>query len=292
MTTMSELARAAQAIHKATALLITSGAGIGVDSGLPDFRGPNGFWKVYPPLQKLGIRFEEMANPFWFHKNPHLAWGFYGHRLELYRKTVPHRGFHILQEMCKNKKSFVFTSNVDGQFQKAGFPEDKIYECHGSIHYAQCLSSCAKIYPANFSVAVASETLLAKEPLPKCPDCGSLLRPNILLFGDMSWLEERVEDQNARFEEFMRSVTREDRFVVLELGAGTAVSTVRSTSERVSNEKKGTLIRINPDDPSLDRGALWGWSRYDHNVSKGIGIASGALAALEGIQQHLQTMKD
>eukprot|EP00026_Physarum_polycephalum_P013386 Phypoly_transcript_13781.p1 GENE.Phypoly_transcript_13781~~Phypoly_transcript_13781.p1 ORF type:complete len:265 (+),score=29.70 Phypoly_transcript_13781:89-883(+) len=262
---MSELIRAAQAIHKAKAVLITAGAGIGVDSGLPDFRGPNGFWKVYPPLQKLGIRFEEMANPFWFHKNPHLAWGFYGHRLELYRKTVPHKGFHILQEMCKNKNSFVFTSNVDGQFQKAGFSEDKIYECHGSIHHTQCLSSCAsEIQPADFSVNVDSETLLAKDPLPKCKKCGSLLRPNILLFGDMSWLEERSEEQSARFEKFLGSVKARDPFVVLEVGAGTAVSTVRSTSERICNEKKGTLIRINPDDPSLDRGSMWGWTRYDH----------------------------
>ena len=63
-------------LNSSKSLLIGAGAGIGVDSGLPDFRGQDGFWKAYPPLAKLGIRFEEMANPRWFHDDPHLAWGF------------------------------------------------------------------------------------------------------------------------------------------------------------------------------------------------------------------------
>src|SRR4028118_1532836 len=92
------IARAAQVIAQADALLITAGAGMGVDSGLPDFRGNEGFWKAYPPLQRLGISFVEMANPRWFHDDPHLAWGFYGHRLQLYRDTTPHQGFPILLE--------------------------------------------------------------------------------------------------------------------------------------------------------------------------------------------------
>ena len=47
-------------------LLVTAGAGMGVDSGLPDFRGTEGFWRSYPPLAELGLRFEEVANPAWF----------------------------------------------------------------------------------------------------------------------------------------------------------------------------------------------------------------------------------
>ena len=59
---------AAEAIATADALLIGAGAGMGVDSGLPDFRGDEGFWKAYPPLKKLGISFYEMADPIWFHR--------------------------------------------------------------------------------------------------------------------------------------------------------------------------------------------------------------------------------
>ena len=83
MTAPEALKRAADAIAGAGSLFVTAGAGMGVDSGLPDFRGPEGFWRAYPVFAKLGIRFEEAANPRWFREDPALAWGFYGHRLEL-----------------------------------------------------------------------------------------------------------------------------------------------------------------------------------------------------------------
>ena len=90
--------QAAEVVKNADALYITAGAGIGVDSGLPDFRGNEGFWKAYPPIKKLGISFIDMANPSWFDENPPLAWAFYGHRLNLYRETKPHIGFNQLPE--------------------------------------------------------------------------------------------------------------------------------------------------------------------------------------------------
>src|SRR5262249_60236034 len=70
--------RAAEVVRRADALLIGAGAGMGVDSGLPDFRGAHGFWRAYPPYQKLGLNFVELANPCWFRDDPELAWGFYG----------------------------------------------------------------------------------------------------------------------------------------------------------------------------------------------------------------------
>src|SRR6516164_1681415 len=116
-----KLKRAAEAIKDADALLISAGAGMGLDSGLPDFRGTQGFWRAYPAIAKLGLSFEEMANPAWFREDPALAWAFYGHRLNLYRDTAPHAGFSRLLEIGKSKPHgyFVFTSNVDGHFQRA-----------------------------------------------------------------------------------------------------------------------------------------------------------------------------
>src|SRR5881394_3773567 len=106
-----ELQRARRAIADAAAMLIAAGAGMGVDSGLPDFRGPAGFWRAYPAFEKLGLRFEQIANPHWFRRDPHLAWGFYGHRANLYRATKPHDGFDILLKWATAKKDFfVFTS--------------------------------------------------------------------------------------------------------------------------------------------------------------------------------------
>lgn len=134
----------AERIQAADALLVTAGAGMGVDSGLPDFRGTQGFWRAYPAIARLGLSFEEMANPSWFNENPHLAWAFYGHRLNLYRKTPPHPGFRQLLEAATSKSAgyFVFTSNVDGHFQKVGFAPDRIVECHGSIQRFQCTACC------------------------------------------------------------------------------------------------------------------------------------------------------
>lgn len=128
MTISNEiLDKCLQAIAEADGLLITAGAGMGIDSGLPDFRGPGGFWKLYPGLAKAGLQFEEIASPGSFRKDSRLAWGFYGHRLNLYRRTIPHQGFHYLKEIGDSleKGAFVFTSNVDGQFHKAGFHADQ-----------------------------------------------------------------------------------------------------------------------------------------------------------------------
>src|SRR5580700_1190478 len=127
---------AAKAIFDADALLIGAGAGMGVDSGLPDFRGNEGFWNAYPAFRRQKLSFVELANPAWFDADSGRAWGFYGHRLNLYRATQPHDGFQRLLAWGRSKRRgyFVFTSNVDGQFQRAGFDADRIVECHGSIH--------------------------------------------------------------------------------------------------------------------------------------------------------------
>jgi NAD-dependent SIR2 family protein deacetylase len=96
--------------------------------------------KSYPIYEPLGIKYYDAANPVHFSEDPAFGWGFYAHRIDLYRNTTPHQGFSLLQEWIERYRMeyFVVTSNVDGQFQKAGFPEDKIFEVHGSIHFLQC----------------------------------------------------------------------------------------------------------------------------------------------------------
>lgn len=253
------IASAADAISRAEAILITAGAGIGVDSGLPDFRGDAGFWRAYPPLQSLGVSFVEMANPAWFERDPELAWGFYGHRLNLYRRTRPHNGFDLLKSWGESRTCgcFVFTSNVDGQFQLAGFDDDAILECHGSIHHLQCTSPCCfAIWEAwGIDVEVDEERLRAASKLPSCPHCGSLARPNVLMFGDWSWVSDRSGAQEERFASWLECLSGR-RTVIIEIGAGTAVPTVRMTSERVAARTGGTLIRINLREPHVPDGHI------------------------------------
>lgn len=158
---------AAAAIGAADGLLICAGAGMGVDSGLPDFRGRDGFWRAYPPLAKLGLAFEHIANPVWFRKDPGLAWGFYGHRRNLYTQTQPHSGFAILEKWTNAMPAgaFVFTSNVDGHFQKAGFDPARVVEAHGSLHWLQCAAPChAATWDAGDAAIPLDEATLRATP--------------------------------------------------------------------------------------------------------------------------------
>ena len=185
-----EIKRAAEVIGNATAMIVMAGAGMGVDSNLPYFRGPQGFWRAYPPLKDKGIILEDMSTPHWLNTNPTFAWAFFGHR---YNTTAPHAGFDILLKWCKRmpQEYFVFTSNVDGHFQKAGFPEERVEECYGSINFMQSCDTDkypTEIWPVTEGTKydVDMDTLRLISSLPQGPpgDNNTLARPNILMFGD------------------------------------------------------------------------------------------------------------
>ncbi|MBB5020942.1 SIR2 family NAD-dependent protein deacylase [Desulfurispira natronophila] len=268
--------RAANAIRDAKAIVITSGAGMGVDSGLPDFRGDTGFWKAYPMYERLGMSFVGAANPRNFEGDPSFGWGFYGHRTNLYRETEPHDGFYILQDWVERFKldHFVVTSNVDGQFQKAGYDEFKVLEVHGSIHHLQCTTPCGMaIWDNEEDIPVDFETMRALH-VPKCRHCSAVARPNILMFGDYAWVSDRTGRQEDNFQSFV-SKWRSEPLVVVEMGAGTAVPTIRNLGDRFSTMGSNvTLIRINPREPQ---------ARGNH-----ISVDTGSLEALQGIDEALQ----
>jgi NAD-dependent SIR2 family protein deacetylase len=272
-----DLARAAEILGGASAIVVSAGAGMGVDSGLPDFRGNEGFWEAYPPYAALGLRFEELASPRWFERDPELAWGFYGHRLELYRRTAPHEGFDLLRRWCERAPlgGFVFTSNVDGQFQRAGFAKDAIVECHGAIDFVQCTRGCGVgiVAADGVRVEVDPSTFRARPPLPACPACGALARPNVLMFGDWGWEGERTEAAERRLERWLASVR--GSIAVVECGAGTAIPSVRDFGERLVRARGAKLVRINVRESAVPAGQ--------------IGLAMGALAALRSIHALLQS---
>jgi NAD-dependent SIR2 family protein deacetylase len=264
------LADAAELIRGADALLVCAGAGMGVDSGLPDFRGDDGFWRSYPPYARLGLSFTELADPQHFVESPELAWGFYGHRLDLYRETEPHAGFRILLDWGTRTPLAVLTSNVDGHFQKAGFP--MVAEVHGSIHHLQCvLPCCPDIWPADETEVAVNGDMRAQPPLPNCPHCGALARPNILMFSDFDWISRRSDEQLRELTEWRRA---HPGLVVLEIGAGKAVPTVRRYAE-LASAATGHLIRINP---------------YESDIrhSRGISLPYPALETLTALDTRLR----
>ena len=89
----NDLNYAVELIRKADGILITAGAGMSVDSGLPDFRSVGGFWNTYPMFKEHNISFEDIATPLAYKHNQELAYWFYGHRLVQYRNTIPHEGY-------------------------------------------------------------------------------------------------------------------------------------------------------------------------------------------------------
>lgn len=259
----------------AKALVVTAGAGMGVDSGLPDFRGDTGFWRAYPLYERLGIGFVDAANPDLFAHDPAFGWGFYGHRTNLYRDTVPHAGFGLLLEWAARYRLdlFVATSNVDGQFQKAGFAEESILEFHGSIHHLQCTRPCSERIWDNREAFRIDEATMRSDHVPLCPRCGSAARPNILMFGDYAWIEARTRRQQERFRQFLSRQSGR-RIVVVELGAGTAIPTVRAASERIGALSGASVIRINPREPQIQ--------------SPHLSLPCGALEGLAGIDDALK----
>lgn len=240
---------------------------MGVDAGLPDFRSGRGFWATYPALAQSGIHFQDIACPDTFVSDPALAWGFYGHRLALYRRTEPHEGYRILLKWSRRMRhgGFVFTSNVDGLFQKSGFAEEQICECHGSIHYLQCTQPCSPaLWPADDVVPTVDERRCRlTSPLPRCPACNALARPSILMFGDDHWFDRRTRTQTLRLYHWLASASR---LLVIELGAGIHIPTARHFGERLNVP----LIRINPTEPAIGHG-------------RGVSLQMGALEALQGI---------
>lgn len=261
---------AAAAIRSADAILIGAGAGMGIDSGLPDYRGPEGFWTAHPIFR--GRMFADIATPHLFDTDPALAWEFYGHRQELYRSVTPHNGFGLLLGWCQSRPhgGFVFTSNIDGQFQKAGFPAERVVERHGSIHLLQCSRRCGRPIWSIEDMGTAADGVEASSAphLRFCPACGAIARPNVLMFRDREWDQARYAEQVDRYEKWISQV-RGMRFVAIELGAGLAVPTIRCECEG----RGQFLIRINPSDadpPSL-----------------GVALPLGALDALRRIDALL-----
>ena len=271
----TKLIRASELIQQADGLIIAAGAGMGIDSGLPDFRGDHGFWREYPKFAKLSMRFSDVASPYTFDALPEIVWGFYGHRLQLYRETVPHQGFQILLKLAQKMRNgaFVFTSNVDGQFQKAGFDASRIIECHGSIHHLQCtIPCCDDIWSAEkFVPKVKLEECRLVNAAPLCIHCAALARPNILMFDDIQWIARRSAQQGDQKQAWLQQMQRP---VVLEIGAGKAISTVRDFSKWVVQKQRGHLIRINPDEYTVGR-------------EQDVGIELGAQEAISRIKKLL-----
>ncbi|MBD3277748.1 MAG: NAD-dependent protein deacylase [Candidatus Aegiribacteria sp.] len=166
-TVKKEVLRAAEMIADSRLPAVSTGAGMSRESGVRTFRGQEGFWKEY--------RAEDLASRKGLQKDPVLVWEWYRERLMATEDLKPHSGYAALKRIQRKKgKLPIITQNVDGLHQKAGLTD--VIELHGSLRTASCLDQCG-------APKSRMDDDLFRELPPRCP-CGSILRPDVVLFGE------------------------------------------------------------------------------------------------------------
>jgi NAD-dependent protein deacetylase/lipoamidase len=166
-----------QAIRELAALVrerqpvvVLTGAGISTESGIPDFRSATGLWAEYDPMEYATIRA--------FRRDPVKVWEFYARRFSVLTEAQPNAGHFALAELERRELvAGIVTQNIDGLHQAAGSRE--ILEVHGSIRTAVCLD-CGERVPLEQVVAA-----LQDRPAPPCPRCGAILKPDVVMFGEL-----------------------------------------------------------------------------------------------------------
>ena len=160
-----------QYISEAKNIVIFTGAGISTESGIPDFRGPQGVWKTNTPIYFQDfIGSEEVRKDSWKRK-------FSGQ--DIIKKAKPNIGHLAVAEIInKHESAYLITQNVDNLHQDAGVPEDKITEIHGNAHYASCLD-CGIRYELNS----IKKAFLENETVPYCDSCGGIIKTATISFG-------------------------------------------------------------------------------------------------------------
>jgi len=254
------------------AIIILTGAGMGVDSGLTDYRGNSGQWGRV--MDDTNLNAIEVVNPKYFLENTKYIWKMFAHRMIEYKNTNPHNGFKILKKWIQDfdLDYFLITSNVDEHFIKSGFDEEKQRELHGNIFYMQCNKPCnKKVWRYDFEI----EKLLSdieNEKYPKCPICGELVRPNVYMFRDYAYISSRSDEQEKRFQEFLQK-NKEYQIIVFEIGSGPHVQSIRKKTRMLKLNYNAKIVRINPKDFKI---------KEPH-----IGIGKGALETLTEVNKFI-----
>jgi len=166
------LGHASRILARSRFTIAFTGAGISAESGVPTFRGPNGLWENHRP--------EELATPEAFRRDPKLVWDFYRWRMRKILEARPNPAHYALAELERMRVlKAVITQNVDDLHREAG--TRNLVELHGNIFRVRC-TSCH--YRENLKESGRVHEFVESEDLPKCPRCGSLLRPDVVWFGE------------------------------------------------------------------------------------------------------------
>eukprot|EP01060_Flectonema_neradi_P003710 TRINITY_DN12412_c0_g1_i2.p1 TRINITY_DN12412_c0_g1~~TRINITY_DN12412_c0_g1_i2.p1 ORF type:complete len:323 (+),score=56.76 TRINITY_DN12412_c0_g1_i2:145-1113(+) len=313
------LRKAALLYQRSRSLLVLAGAGMGVDSGIGTFRGSTaGIWpdqyKYSLPLAPDGSRgLSQLNHKRWFGENPEMAWDFWRWCHTNYCNSTPHKGYEAVLSLLKQKDGFVVTTNIDSHFTSSGIPFDRIRELHGIINRVKCsgdgrpevtpkaIGDECDLRPLDFAEdfvegevdigpcpqsdpPMTFSDINPKERIPRCL-CGAVLRPDVTLFGDISFESALppgpMATQHNNFtswKELQQSLPGEGA-LILEIGAGTAMPTLRKMSSSLLAENEDTfLVRINTSESDV--------SNSDRELSINL-PAMDALTKLRDLINHL-----
>jgi NAD-dependent deacetylase len=150
--------------------VVLTGAGVSTESGIPDFRSAGGIWAQYDPMEYATIQA--------FHRDPVKVWDFYARRFDVLLQARPNAAHEVLAELERaGLVGAVVTQNIDRLHELAGSSD--VVEVHGSIRTSSCLA-CGR--SETFDEVVR---MLETAPAPACATCGSILKPNVVMFGEL-----------------------------------------------------------------------------------------------------------
>jgi NAD-dependent deacetylase len=159
--------RLVDTLGRARSVVAFTGAGVSAESGVPTFRGDDGIWKKFKP--------EDLANISAFMRNPDLVWEWYSHRRKIIAGIRPNAGHYALAQLEKLLPHFtVITQNIDNLHRRAG--SKTVYELHGNIERNYCMK-CGALHNG--------EEIPTQQGVPHCLQCGGLIRPDVVWFGEL-----------------------------------------------------------------------------------------------------------
>lgn len=202
-----------------TRITVLTGAGISAESGIPTFRGPEGYWtvgsKVYMP--------QEMATLEMFLQHPQEVWQWYLYRLGVCLHAQPNAGHLALATMEQrlNDRFVLITQNIDNLHIRAGNSLQRTYQIHGNINFTRCSKQCSnELRPLHEELKVERKKVpltTGETRLLQCPDCGEWLRPHVL------WFDEYYDEEHFRFESSMTRANDTDLLIIVGTSGATTL---------------------------------------------------------------------
>jgi len=208
-------------------ILIITGAGVSAESGIPTFRGNDGYWRNLDPTK--------LATPEAFTRDPKLVWEWYRERRQRIRKARPNPAHDAIARLALQAGEFLLvTQNVDDFHLRAGLPAEKMVQIHGDIFITRCSRCDFRRYEHEHDDG----------SFPKCPECSALMRPGVVWFG------EQLDP--AKIETVENFLIGGDCDLVIVAGTTALFGYIIDWALRARGQA-GQLIEVNPEETSLSQ---------------------------------------